>query len=250
MPAKHIFTEDQIKEITSVEVALKSASDPWEKRRLTVILLSLKKVPMKTIMHETQYSDVHIRRLREEYIQKGLDKYLAHTYRPYSDERLWSKDFTPEQIQEVQKAYETVTHPVLARRYKVVLLRMQGMANKQAAKETGMAKSTAADTFCAYKKGGLAALQAHAASKIYSPRASKFTEEQTQEVLQAFYHARRLKDQAKLEILVLRSRNKTFQEIHEATGFSMGAITREINNYLQHGLPKSPHGGGYFIDSL
>ena len=232
-------SSDRSRRIAALVAALNLSSDSWEKRRLTAVLLSSRQFPMEKIMQKTRYSAVQIRRLCGEYLDNGLDKFLAHKSRPYNDERLWSQKVTPQQIEEVKKVYETAAHPVVAKRCKLVLLRMQGMTNMQAAKEAGMTENTATKVFCTYIKEGLPALQ-----RISTYRGYRFTKEQVREVEEAFEHAQYLKDKARLEVLVLRAHGATLKEIRETTGFGIMMISKDINYYLKYGLPKSPHGGG------
>lgn len=211
---------DRSRRIAALKAALNLSSDSWEKRRLTAVLLSSRQFPKEKIMQKTRYSAVQIRRLCGEYLDNGLDKFLAHKSRPYNDERLWSQKVTPQQIEEVKKVYETAAHPVVAKRCKLVLLRMQGMTNMQAAKEAGMTENTATKVFCTYIKEGLPALQL-----ISTYRGYRFTKEQAREVEEAFEHAQYLKDKARLEVLVLRAHGATLKEIRETTGFGIMMIS-------------------------
>ena len=70
-------SQDRSRKIAALEAALNSSSDFWEKRRLTAILLSLKRVPMKTIMQKTRYSEAQIRRLCGEYLDSFLANFLS-----------------------------------------------------------------------------------------------------------------------------------------------------------------------------
>lgn len=229
-------------EIAVVESALKSTDDAWEKRRLSVILLCLKSTPPDEVMSETGYCDATIKRLIKEYRSEGLKMFLGHKLRPYGNPALRRKAFTPQEIASVTEAYEATTNPSHAKSYKLVLLRMQGMKNREAAKEIGIAPSTATDIFCTYLRSGLAGLAKE--NKIYTRKSCGFTEQQKREVCQAFQNAARLKDKAVLEILVLRAEGKTHEEIHDATGFGIVKIHQTIKNYIENGLPQSPHGGG------
>lgn len=235
--------DERLSEIAAVESVLKSTSDAWEKRRLSAILLCLKSTPLDQVMSETGYGDTTIKRLVREYRNVGLEKYLDHEVRPYGNPALRRKVFAPQEIAAVTEAYEGAAEPRSARRYKLILLRMQGMKNREAAKETGMAPGTASTIFCAYLTSGLAGVRAIE----NAPNArwvSKFTKQQKWEIHQAFINARRLQDKAVIEILVLRAQGKTYDEIHEITGFGIVKISQTVKNYLAHGLPKSPHGGG------
>lgn len=243
-----------MKELSEIISAIASEDDPDIKNRLRVILFKKKQISTKTIQKETGYSESAIYAIYSFYRKNGLERIrepkieelIAEKEREKAKRRkLRDEVFSTQQIAEMREAYNSATDPVLARRYELILLKMQGLPLTEAAEMVDMAYSAAIELFRTYRKNGISALQLHASNRIYGPGIRyQFTAAQAEEVQRAFMQARYLKDKARLEILALSAQGKTVAEIRDATGFALSLIRKDIIKYCKYGLPKSPHGGG------
>lgn len=143
--------------------------------------------------------------------------------------------FTSKQAKGIEAAYKLTSDKRVADRLYILVLRANGRALEDIARQTKISQPTISRLINKYTKIGLEALVKDLTEQ--KPIIKKtVTAEQISELKTAFANATNSRNRCRLQVLLLRAKGLSVKETSDLTGYSQTHVTYLEKNYLNNGL--------------
>lgn len=227
----YTFSEEEKAEINA---AREKATSELALRRLEVLRLRADKKSNAEITQATGYHKSTITRISKLYKEKGIEAVLNESLTGNRKYDTSNREFTPEQIRELQEGYKNASKPHVARRFQALLLRSEGKTLREVADATNFSIGNISKLITAYREEGMRSV----IGKPHRSRTFKhnFTSKQKLEIEEALKVATEARAIKRLEALRNRAEGKTIEEAAAAVGLHPMTVMALVRKYQEQGL--------------
>ncbi|MEY8389475.1 helix-turn-helix domain-containing protein [Oscillospiraceae bacterium 38-13] len=227
----YTFSEEEKAEINA---AREKATFELALRRLEVLRLRAAKKSNAEITQAAGYHKSTITRISKLYKEKGIEAVLNESLTGKRKYDTSNREFTPEQIRELQEGYKNASKPHVARRFQALLLRSEGKTLREVADVTNFSMGNLSKLITAYRKYGVRAVHGKAQpARVFKHR---FTAEQKHEIEKALKEATEARVIKRLKALRYRAEGKTIEEAATAVGLHPMTVMALVRKYQEQGL--------------
>lgn len=226
------FTSEQIAEI---EAACQETTNQKTASRLAMLCFCAKGKSVKAIARDAGVSQQTVRRIVWQYKENGLGAVIGR--RSISQRRRNARYFTPEQIAEIETAYQTAADDIgkrFACRLRILHLRASGARVQEIVETTGIRQPTVNKVILEYKKNGLDAVKEKSVDR--RRLRTEFTPEQISELQDALGTVGSERVKRRIRALLALSEGQTVAEAAETSALFLESVRRNYKEYQRNGL--------------